>query len=88
MASLLDRFVLHAMDGLMGVTDTKPGMVGTFVTSGHVVGTRTFLGTRSHEILLANPQVIACKQVEHFEHVFAFVSNLNLLLESDVKTWM
>lgn len=83
MASLLDRLVLHAMDGLMGVTDTKSGMqvVGTFVTSGHVVG------TRSREILLANPQVIACKQVEHFEHVFAFVSNLNLLLESDVKTW-
>jgi hypothetical protein len=55
MASLLDRLVLHPMDGLMGVTDTKSGMAGTFITSGHVVGTRTFLSTRSRGNLLANP---------------------------------
>ena len=54
MASLLDRLVLHSMDGLMGVTDTKSGMAGTFITSGHVVGTRTFLSTRSRGNLLAN----------------------------------
>lgn len=34
MASLLDRVVFHAVDGLM---DTKSRMVETFMSSGHVV---------------------------------------------------